>query len=30
MEQRIVIRLGGLSVVLLGLLFAGLHLWPPH
>jgi 2-phosphoglycerate kinase len=30
MESRIIIRLGGLQVVLLGLLFAALHYWPPH
>jgi 2-phosphoglycerate kinase len=30
MEQRIIIRLGGLQVVLLGLLFAALHYWPPR
>lgn len=29
MEQRIIIRLGGLVVVVAGLLFAALHLWPP-
>jgi hypothetical protein len=29
-EQRIVIRLGALAVVLVGLLFGGLHAWPPH
>jgi hypothetical protein len=29
LEQRIVIRLGTLAVVLLTLLFGALHLWPP-
>jgi len=28
-EQRLLTRLGGLIVVLLGLLFAALHAWPP-
>src|SRR5579875_1948460 len=28
--NRVVIRLGGLAVVLWGLLVAALHLWPPH
>ena len=28
--DRVVIRLGSLSVVLFGLLFAALHVWPPH
>ncbi len=28
--DRMVIRLGGLQVVLLGLLFGALHYWPPH
>jgi phage host-nuclease inhibitor protein Gam len=28
--NRMVIRLGGLAVVLWGLLVAALHLWPPH
>ena len=29
LEYRVLIRLGGLIVVLLGLLFAALHTWPP-
>jgi len=29
-EHRLMTRLGGLMVVLAGLLFAALHLWPPH
>jgi ribosomal protein L29 len=29
LEHRVLIRLGGLIVVLLGLLFAALHAWPP-
>ena len=28
--DRVVVRLGSLMVVLLGLLFAALHSWPPH
>jgi hypothetical protein len=28
--DRVVVRLGSLMVVLLGLLFAALHYWPPH
>jgi predicted nucleic acid-binding Zn-ribbon protein len=28
--DRMVARLGGRAVVLLGLLFGALHLWPPH
>src|SRR5215831_13997747 len=28
--DRMVTRLGALAVVLLGLLFGALHLWPPH
>lgn len=28
--DKVVIRLGGLIVVALGLLFAALHIWPPH
>ena len=28
--DRTVTRLGSLMVVLLGLLFAALHYWPPH
>lgn len=28
--DRVVIRLGSLMVVLLGVLFAALHYWPPH
>jgi hypothetical protein len=30
LEQRIIIRLGGLVVVVAGLLFGALHLWPVH
>jgi hypothetical protein len=30
MEQRIVIRLGGLMVVVGGALFGALHAWPSH
>ena len=30
LESRITLRLGGLIVVLLGLLFTALHYWPPH
>jgi hypothetical protein len=30
MKHQIVTRLGSLMVVLLGLLFAALHYWPPH
>ena len=29
LEHRLLTRLGGLIVVLLGLLFAALHAWPP-
>jgi hypothetical protein len=29
-EQRIVIRLGAVAVVIAGLLFTALHYWPPH
>ena len=29
-EHRLMTRLGGLMVVLAGLLFAALHMWPPH
>jgi hypothetical protein len=29
-EHRLLTRLGGLAVVLAGLLFAALHLWPAH
>jgi hypothetical protein len=28
--DRVVVRLGSLMVVLIGLLFAALHYWPPH
>jgi hypothetical protein len=28
--DRVVIRLGSLMIVLLGLLFAALHQWPPY
>ena len=28
--DQIVIRLGGLVVIVAGLLFGALHLWPPH
>jgi tetrahydromethanopterin S-methyltransferase subunit G len=28
--RRLIIRLGGLIVVGLGLLFIALHIWPPH
>jgi hypothetical protein len=28
--DRVVVRVGSLIVVLLGLLFAALHYWPPH
>jgi hypothetical protein len=28
--DRVVVRLGGLVVVVAGLLFAALHLWPAH
>jgi hypothetical protein len=28
--DRVVIRLGGVVVVVAGLLFAALHYWPPH
>jgi hypothetical protein len=30
MEQRVIIRLGALAVVVAGLLFAALQRWPPH
>ena len=30
MELRLLLRLGGWTVALFGLLFAALHLWPPH
>jgi hypothetical protein len=30
MEQRIIIRLGGLVVVVAGALLGVLHFWPPH
>ena len=29
-EHRLMTRLGSLVVVLIGLLFAALHYWPPH
>ena len=29
-EHRLMTRLGGLTVVGFGLLFAALHIWPPH
>jgi hypothetical protein len=29
-EHRLMTRLGGLMVVLAGILFAALHMWPPH
>jgi len=29
-ELRLLLRLGGWTVALFGLLFAALHLWPPH
>jgi hypothetical protein len=29
-EQRIIIRLGGLAVILFGALFGALHAWPRH
>jgi hypothetical protein len=29
-EHRLLTRLGALAVVLFGLLFGALHLWPPH
>jgi hypothetical protein len=29
-EHRLITRLGGLMVVLIGLLFGALHAWPPH
>jgi hypothetical protein len=29
-EHRLLTRLGGLIVVVGGILFAALHLWPPH
>jgi len=29
-RHQLVTRLGSLMVVLLGLLFAALHYWPPH
>jgi hypothetical protein len=29
-KRQLIIRLGGLMVVLAGLLFAALHYWPPH
>jgi uncharacterized protein YPO0396 len=28
--DQVVVRLGGLVVVIVGLLFAALHYWPPH
>ncbi len=30
MEGRLLLRLGGWMVALLGVLFAALHAWPPH
>jgi hypothetical protein len=29
-EDRLITRLGGLIIAVAGLLFAAIHLWPPH